>query len=258
MFSWRVLPGVPTYGPAAALTVPSLATAGIRVAFTGRAGGVGHADLNLSLLSGDDPDRVAGNRARTLAAVGRSADAWCSGRQVHGTRVAHVGAADAGRGAADPASAVPDTDALWTDAPGVVLAVLTADCVPVFLADPARRRIAVVHAGWRGLVGGIIEASVQAIGPSRDLRAYIGPSIGPCCYEVGEDVAAPAVAAFGDAVVRDGHLDLWRGARIALARAGCNAVTPSLACTRCAPHRYFSHRAGDVGRQALVATLTDG
>src|SRR5438067_13348366 len=89
---------------------------------------------------------------------------------------------------------------MWTDEPGVVLAVLIADCVPVLLVDPAARRIATVHAGWRGMTSGVIEATVRAMGGAPDaLMASIGPSTGPCCYEAGDDAAEAARAALGPA-----------------------------------------------------------
>lgn len=255
MFAWRALPAASGHGPGAVLTVPSLAHVGIQVAFTGRGGGLGATDLNLSLLTATDPERTRANRRRVAAAVGATLGEWSSGQQVHGMQVAHIGRSDVGRGAEDHATALPDTDALWTDEPGASCVVLTADCVPILLADPARRRIAVIHAGWRGMVKGVIDAAVAAMGASRDLRAYIGPAIGPCCYEVGDAVRGEAAAALTDAVLVGDHLDLWRGARIALARAGCTAIHPSHLCTKCQTQRFFSHRAGDVGRQALIARI---
>ena len=216
--------------------------------------------LNLSYVSGDDPQLVRANRARVMDALGARLESWTSGRQIHGSAVARVTARERGSGADVPGSTIPDTDALWTDEPGTALAVLTADCVPLLLADPARRRIGVVHAGWRGLVAGVIERAVEAMGEPGVLDATIGPAIGPCCYEVGDEVASEAAAALGDDVVRDGprgrlHLDLWRGGLDALRRAGVHAVRLAGLCTRCEPHRFFSHRAGDAGRQGLIVSL---
>jgi hypothetical protein len=243
------------------LTVPSLAAAGIRAAFTTRHGGCSEppfASLNLSFASGDDPDRVRRNRARALGTIGQSPEAWTGGRQVHGTRIARIGASERGAGAEGPGTTIRDTDGLWTDEPGSALVVLAADCIPLLLADPARRRVAVVHVGRRGLLAGIVGRAVDAVGASRSLHAFVGPSIGPCCYEVDEASADAARAAFGDDVVRGParrHLDLWRGCTRALGQAGVRAVWTAALCTRCEPHRFFSHRGGDRGRQGLVAAL---
>lgn len=267
MFVWRVLPGRAEARPGAFLTVPSLARRGIRVALTTRAGGVSDpkaGSLNLSFLAGDDPECVRMNRARVLEALGAPPDAWTNAQQVHGTKVAHAGPSERGRGAFDANDTIPGVDALWTSEPGTALAVLVADCLPLLLADARNRRIAVVHAGWRGLVGGIVTRAVQALAEAgtdpRDVEAFAGPSIGPCHYEVGGEVAEPAREALGEKSVssRGGSLflDLWSGVRTALSAAGVRAVWPSGLCTSCEPHRFFSHRAGAQGRQALVAVLS--
>lgn len=265
MFAWRAYAARGDASPGAYCTVPSLGAAGIRVAFTTRQGGISadpYRSLNLSFLSGDEPERVRANRARVLGELGASPDAWTAGRQVHGARAARVGMAERGSGAASPDTAIAETDALWTEEPDVALAVLTADCVPILLAGVMRRRIGVVHAGWRGLVAGVVEVAVGAMG--RDgLSAFVGPAIGPCCYEVGPEVAEAAVAALGAGVVRENgsvplRLDLWEGARRALREAGVTDVSAAALCTRCEPHRFYSHRAGDTGRQGLVAVIGDG
>lgn len=262
MFAWRALPPRPGFAAGAYLAVPALESTGIRVAFTTRHGGASgdpFASLNLSFVSGDDGGVVRANRGRALAAIGADAGAWTSGRQVHGARVARVEPAERGSGASSPEGTIPETDALWTDEPGAVLAVLVADCLPILVADVVRRRIGVIHAGWRGLAAGVIGAAIDAIGEPARLAAFVGPSIGPCCYEVGADVAEAVARATGDEVVRgDGRprLDLWSGATRALHAAGVREIRPSSLCTRCEPHRFFSHRAGHAARQGLVATLS--
>jgi polyphenol oxidase len=267
MFVWRVLPGRAAARPGAFLALPALESRGIHVAFTNRTGGVSSGDfgsLNLSFYSGDDPELVRANRATALAAIGAAPDAWTSGRQVHETRIVHADAAVRGRGAFDPDDTLPGTDGTWTEDGGIALAVLTADCLPVVIVDAQRRRIAAVHAGWRGLVGGILEGAGRALEDAGsdpgNLRAFVGPAIGPCCYEVGDDVVAAAHDSLGPDVVvkhRDGatHVDLWTGARISLARAGVRDVWPTGLCTRCESHRFYSHRGGATGRQAAVAML---
>lgn len=261
MFAWRAFAQEPGAGPGAYLTVPELARHGVEIAFTSRHGGASgppFASLNLSYVSGDDPEVVRANRARALRSVGGRLDSWTGSRQVHGARAVRVGSAERGAGWDSPENVIPDADALWTDEPDVTLVVLTADCVPVVLADPDRGRIAVVHAGWRGLVAGVIGATIEQMGGGAGVRAFVGPSIGPCCYNVGTDVATLARERLGD-VVRDGgspeRLDLWAGALAELARAGVNEVWPAALCTRCEPGRFYSHRFGDLGRQGVLVRL---
>jgi polyphenol oxidase len=119
----------------------------------------------------------------------------------------------------------------------VAAIVLVADCLPVALAGPDA--VAMVHAGWRGLAAGVLEAGVEAAGA---VFAAIGPGIGPCCYEVGEEVAAPFRRAFGLGLVRDGKLDLWSAAERALRAAGVARVDRFDLCTACNPDLFFSHR----------------
>jgi YfiH family protein len=137
--------------------------------------------------------------------------------------------------------------------------LLTADCMPIALArrDGERPALAILHAGWRGLLSGIVATGARTLG-SEPLVAAIGPSIGPCCYEVGEEVAAPFREAFGDDVVRAGKLDLWTAAERALRAAGVEHVDRADTCTACHPARFFSHRRdnGRTGRQGVIAYVT--
>jgi YfiH family protein len=266
VFAWRALDarihaqGEPE--PGAYLAVPALARQGIHAMFTTRHGGFSDepfSSLNLSFVSGDDPAVVVANRARALRAIGARLDGWTSGRQVHGARVAFVTRDDQGRGSRSAESTIEGTDALWTEEPGTALAILTADCAPILLADPSVPRIAVVHAGWRGLTGGVVEAAISAMGSDPTaLIAAIGPAIGPCCYEVGPEVVEVARDRLGPSAVRlngSTRLDLWRGARIALNRGGVVQIYAAALCTRCERHRFFSHRGGDRARQGLIATI---
>jgi copper oxidase (laccase) domain-containing protein len=117
--------------------------------------------------------------------------------------------------------------------------------------------VGILHAGWRGLLAGILGAGVRALGP-RGVVAAIGPSIGPCCYEVGEEVARPYREAFGDDVAQDGTLDLWTAAERALRAAGVQQIDRGNICTSCHGERFFSHRrdAGKTGRQGVIAYVT--
>jgi YfiH family protein len=153
-------------------------------------------------------------------------------------------------------------DALWTDVPGIALSVITADCVPVLLAERGGDRIAAVHAGWRGLVAGVIPRAIEALGaPPGSLDAWIGPAIGICCYEVGEDVAAAVVGASAPRVMRETpgrphvrpHLDLAAAARHQLERAGVEAIRGVDACTHCDPERLWSYRREGPGGGRNVA-----
>jgi polyphenol oxidase len=207
--------------------------------FTTRLGGVSEgpfASLNLGLWTDDDPERVRENRAR-VERLGRGRLAQA--RQVHGTRVVEARPLDGG----EP----PDADGQVTGARGVAPMVLTADCLPVALVAP--EGVAMLHAGWRGLAGGILTEgadALRALGASR-IAAAIGPGAGPCCYEVGDEVHA----AFGTS---GRTVDLKAIARERLDAAGVDEVHDCGLCTMCDPERFFSHRRdrGVTGRQAGV------
>jgi len=188
------------------LAWPALDASGADAAVTARSGGVSsgpYATLNLSLSVGDDPGCVLENRRRLAAGFGASPEDFVFARQVHGAAVRVVGAADRGSGAFCLDDAVADADALVTKSPGVVLAILTADCVPIVLHDPVAAVLACVHAGWRGTVAGVTAAALaamQALGsrPS-DVIAGIGPAIAAARYQVGADVHQAVTQAFGPA-----------------------------------------------------------
>lgn len=140
--------------------------------------------MNLSFSVGDDDTSVRENRRRFFSALGIPLDALALPRQVHSAAVVRV----------DRAGAVAGTDALVTDTPGLYLCITVADCVPILLYDPVHSAVGAVHAGWRGSSGGILSRAValmrSAFGTrTEDLRAYIGPAAGGCCYEVGPEVA---------------------------------------------------------------------
>ena len=226
-----------------------------RVAFSTRVGGVSegpYASLNLGLLTDDRPDAVFENRRRLLASAGVGAERASMCRQVHGARVTRA----EGGGIAAPHEH-PERDGVWTDRAGEAVVVLSADCLPIALCrggpQPA---IAAVHAGWRGLLGGVLDAAVRELG-SAALHAALGPAIGRCCYEVGSEVAGPFRARFGADVARAGHLDLRLAARLALEQLGVEKIETVDLCTACDEGRFFSHRrdGGVTGRQGLVAYI---
>jgi purine-nucleoside/S-methyl-5'-thioadenosine phosphorylase / adenosine deaminase len=150
-------------------------------------------------------------------------------------------------------------DGVWSDTPGEALLVFTADCLPVALArgDGGQPAIAALHVGWRGLLGGIVESAAAALGPG-PFAAVIGPGIGPCCYEVGDEVAQPFRERFGDGILSGRHLDLWSAVEHALRTVGTATVSRVDLCTACNPDLFFSHRrdGGRTGRQGLIAYVT--
>jgi len=227
----------------------------VHALITTREGGVSSgkfASLNLSMRVGDDPRCVARNRA-ILRACLPDEPAWV--KQVHGTAVI------------DATRATPDAEAdgVVTQSSGPVCAVMTADCLPVFLSDRAGKSVGIAHAGWRGLAGGIVENVVQAMGvPSRDIIAYIGPGIGAHRYEVGENVRKAFVdrdpAAARSFAPRQGGkylVDLYGLARQRLAAAGVAGIYGGGFCTA-SEVRFFSFRRDETtGRMANLIWLEE-
>jgi YfiH family protein len=225
---------------------------GCEVAFTTRVGGVSegpYASLNLGRKSGDVPERADENRRIACEAIGADLEKLALNYQVHSSRVLR----------AVPAMRGEHADGLWTDEPGLPILAMSADCLPIVLARTGLEKpaVAVLHAGWKGLLAGVVESGAIALGGDT-LTAAIGPGIGPCCYEVGEEVATPFRERFGDDVVRDSRLDLWTSAERALRAAGIERVTRFDRCTSCEPQTFFSHRrdAGRTGRQGVIAYVT--
>jgi polyphenol oxidase len=217
-----------------------------RVAFSTREGGVSggaYASLNLGLLTKDEPVNVEENRRRLCTEVDADPERLSLNRQVHGTTVRRASAGDRHERA----------DGLWTDEPGVPMLAMTADCLPVAIArtNGDKPALAIVHVGWRGLADGVIASGVQALGGR--LAAAIGPAIGPCCYEVGPEVAA----LFDDDVVAGRKLDLWSAAERALRAAGVEDVERTDVCTSCHSELFFSHRRDDgvTGRQGVIGVV---
>ena len=211
------------------------------VVFSTREGGVSdgpYASLNLGRLTGDDVDRVDENRRLLCAEVGADAEALSLNRQIHSTLVHR----------ARPGARGEPGDGLWTDERDLPILAMAADCLPLALVrDGGAPAVAVLHAGWRGLLGGVVAAGVAAlrepcVSETQRLRAAIGPAIGPCCYEVGPEVSQPFRDAFGEDVVESGRLDLWTSAERALRDAGVEDVHRADLCTHCDPGRFFSHR----------------
>jgi YfiH family protein len=205
------------------------------VAFSTRLGGVSQGpfeSLNLGRRTGDEVERVDENRRRLCSAVGADEERLALGFQQHSI---DVNRAQAG------ARGTPG-DSLWTDEPDLPMLALGADCALIALAraNGAKPALAVLHAGWRGLLDGIVEAAARVIGGRT--AAVIGPAIGPCCYAVQEDVAAPFRDRFGAHVAKNGKLDLWTAAEQAARAAGAAYVERIDLCTACNDDLFFSER----------------
>ncbi|WP_320673046.1 peptidoglycan editing factor PgeF [Patulibacter defluvii] len=232
---------------------------GAAVRFTTRHGGVSTGSfrsLNLGSWTADDPAAVRENRRRAAALAGVGPERIAQAHQVHGTEVLrHTGDDDLpGAGL----ERVREADGFVTATAGTPCLVLCADCLPVALVGDGA--VAMVHAGWRGLVGGVLERGVEqlrAAGARGPLTAVVGPGAGPCCYQVGPEVHA-ALAPLGPTVRHDDRADLPQAARLRLAAAGVEQVVVAGHCTICDRERFFSHRrdAGDTGRQAGMAWLS--
>lgn len=221
---------------------------GCDVAFSTRVGGVSdgpYASLNLGLMTDDEPGRVEENRRLLAAELGLEPDRIAMNRQEHAARVNRARAGSRG----EPG------DGLWTDEPSVPMLKLTADCVPVALARTDRPGLALLHAGWRGLLEGVVEAGARALGGP--LRAAVGPAIGPCCYEVGPEVVAPFRARFGGGVAPGSTVDLWSATERALTEAGVRTIERFDLCTSCRGDLFFSHRrdGGVTGRQGVIGVV---
>ncbi|MCB1679564.1 MAG: peptidoglycan editing factor PgeF [Halioglobus sp.] len=236
---------------------------GVRALSTTRCGGVSTApwdSFNLGDHVGDDPAAVAANRAVLAAALpAGTAIQWLS--QVHGAAVVR----------AEREKPAPAADAVWTDDPGVACAVLTADCLPVLFCTRRGDRVAAAHAGWRGLLSGVLEATVSALaGDPGELLAWLGPAIGPGAFEVGSEVReqfmslAPAVqqpsvaTCFVPHPTRAGRwcADIYCLARQRLRGAGVGAIWGGHYCTFSQPRRFFSYRRdGQTGRMASLVLL---
>ncbi|HET7507122.1 MAG TPA: polyphenol oxidase family protein [Solirubrobacterales bacterium] len=218
---------------------------GARAAFSTRIGGVSEPpfdQLNLGILTDDEPEAVSENRRRLAAALGLDPEQVVFALQVHGTRLVHHPCAEE----------LPEADGHVITEPGLAALSFTADCLPVALRGPGG--VAMVHAGWRGLAGGIVGAAAEKV---RATAAAVGPGIGPCCYEVGQEV----LEAFADldGIAEGRMLDLPEVARRRLAEAGVERIESAGLCTSCEPRFFFSHRRdhGRTGRQAGLAWLEE-
>ena len=244
---------------------------GVRCALSTRSGGVSegpYASLNLGLHVGDEPERVLENRRRAAEAMGLHLDDLIFMDQTHSSNVDLVGHPDRGRGSRSIADAIPATDGLVTT-DEVALAVMVADCAPVVLADPASEVLAVAHAGWRGLVGGILEETVRSMvaqGADRSkIVALIGPCVDQATFEVGDEVVEQMIQRLGadvessiDRSQTRPHVDLAGACALALRRAGIEQERLTRMRLDTGDERFFSdRRARPCGRFAMIARQHD-
>ena len=207
---------------------------GYVVAFTTRAGGVSHgvyASLNLTRGTGDAAEKVEANRRIACEALELPYERLAFNRQVHSPTVHR----------AEPSARGEPGDGLWTDEPQLPILAMSADCLPIAIArTDGPRALAVLHAGWRGLAEGVVEAGVDALRDDEPhaLAAIVGPAIGPCCYDVGTEVSS----LFDDDLTAGRKLDLWAAAERALRSAGVERIERVDLCTRDHPELFFSHR----------------
>jgi len=237
-----------TAAPIRVLRSPLISDALFVHGFPERTGGVSsgpRASLNLGRRWGDDPDAVAENRRLLAVHAGYDPSALVATRHVHGTAVWRVG---------EPLADDAEFDGLVCDRSGPVLGAFAADCIPLLFADPVSGAVGAAHAGWRGTVAGVgvrvVERMAEVGARAADVRVALGPSIGPCCFEVGPEVVAEFGAALPDVpgLIIDGprkqHIDLRRASRALLERAGVapDHIDDRPPCTRCEPDRFFSYR----------------
>ncbi len=258
------LAAIATDGGLVVLQSPRLADAGFRHGFSTRQGGVSEApfeSLNLGLAAAEERDardRIDENRRRFAAAIGAEGLPWVATQQVHGAAVFWAGAGPATLG-------IPVADAVVSATPRQLLSVRTADCLPILLACPRSGVAASVHAGWRGLVAGVIGAAIDSMEPlgadRQGLLAAIGAAIGGGAYEVGEEVEQAFAAAGGGGVFgrRGGrpHLDLFATAVAQLERAGVPAerIDGTPLCTFADEARFFSYRRDGPRSGRLAAVI---
>ncbi|HEX2571625.1 MAG TPA: peptidoglycan editing factor PgeF [Polyangia bacterium] len=236
---------------------------GTRHGFSTRLGGVStgrYAALNLSTGWGDDASAVAENRRRLAAAGGFDLERLYLARQVHGAACILVD----DRTPAELREV--EADALVATTPGAAVGVLTADCVPILFSD-GEGRVAAAHAGWRGTVAGVAAAALArlvASGARRErIRAALGPSIGPCCFEVGEEVAVEFEPLAPASILRGPgkpHVDLRRANRDLLVAAGLapEQIHAAAPCTHCERERFYSYRRDGRGIGQMLSFVVAG
>ncbi|MEL7567782.1 MAG: peptidoglycan editing factor PgeF [Dehalobacterium sp.] len=266
-----------TIGDTYLYTVPAFSrTRLVEHGFTCRLGGLSKKEFssfNVAFHVGDNPDIVIKNRKKMVRLLNEDLESLVASEQIHGHEVYVVGIKDRGRGSISYDSAIPQTDALITNVPGIILSLYFADCVPVFFLDPVHQVIALAHAGWKGTVQHIVSLTIKKMtelfGTDPELcLAAIGPSIGRCCFQVDRPVVdefARYVDGYEEFCFPHGAekwlLDLPGINRHLLIKEGFRLenITKSDFCTFCSNDLFFSYRkdGGRTGRQAALIMLKE-
>ena len=221
---------------------------------------------NQGLHVGDDPAKVQGNRKHLAQVLGADWTTLVSGQQVHGTTIRRVGDGERGRGAQVYDDGLPDCDGLLTDTPGLPLFTFYADCTPIFLADPVRKAVGVIHAGWMGSLADIAGIAVERMAEEfgsrpEDIQAVIAPRIGVECYQVSREVleGAEALGLGGEPFVQGDRLNLAAVNEELLRRRGVGRIEVDEHCTACNLELFFSHRMeeGRTGRMAAMIMIRE-
>lgn len=254
------------------ITIPHWREQGVIMAFSARHGGVSpppFQSLNMGLHVEDRAELVLANRKRLL-------DLWDLGlqqlvccQQIHGSQVVCVSQEMTGLGAKDYSTSIPDMDAMTTDHAGIILATFYADCLPVFFFDPQKRVVGIAHSGWKGTMGRIVSNTVNTMvqvygSKAENLEVFIGPGIGPCCFQVQADLAKKVTAAFPEFdVIMDRNREIFWDLSLTNFKILCQAgVDPHKImdcgiCTSCNTDSFFSHRRenGETGRMMAAIGL---
>lgn len=256
------------------ITIPEWEKRGVKTAFTTRIGGASpdpYRSLNMGLHVGDQVQKVITNRALLLEVLGSKIDAMVCCEQVHGAEIARVEYKNAGCGSSEMSSAIANCDAMISNTPGLYLTAFFADCIPIFLFDPRCRAIGLAHAGWKGTMQRIAAATINEMINHfgcliHDLEVFIGPGIGPCCFEIQEDLADKVKKEFPntDGLLQKQHKRLtWNLAKTnfrILEEIGVQADKIGVCelCTACKKDLFFSYRRdhGITGRMGAVIALS--
>ena len=243
----------------------------VNAAISTRFGGISegvYSSMNLALHVGDNPEHVIQNRQRFISAIKLDPKSIVTPQQVHGTNIYIADKSDAGRGYLSYDDAIPDTDALITNTPGIPLMLCFADCTPILFYDPVHKAVGIAHGGWRGTIGHISKRTVMKMSEvfdshPEDIYAAIGPAIGACCYTVGSEVEEEALREYSkDVCIKEGKgvsLDLWKANTEDLLSAGVlmQHIDSARTCTADNSSMFYSYRAsgGKTGRHAAVIAL---
>ena len=266
--------GIHRSGPVITVTFPSFESTGlVRHLFSTRRGGLSAgylASMNLGFSRGDSAEIVYENYRRISYVSGIFPGDMVFSDQVHGSRILEVGPSERGQGLIKP-KLIKDVDGLITNRRQVCLTTFHADCPAIFLLDPVRKAIGLAHSGWRGTVLEIGRHMVERMGEAygskpRDILAGISPSIGPCCFEVGEDVSGIFEAMFSECVdeivlpsekPEKKQVDLWKANERVLMDAGIprENITVTDLCTKCQEEYFYSHRRMGKERGTMAAFL---